>query len=179
MSIFDLRLETERLLLRPPSAADFEAFARFTADAEAMRHLGGVQAPSVAWRSLAALAGSWQLQGFSMFSVIEKRSGQWIGRVGPWQPHGWPGTEVGWSIVRAHWGQGYAPEAATAAIDWAFAQLGWSEVIHTIAADNANSKAVAAKLGSGYLRQARLPEPLQEHEVEVWGQSRAQWQARR
>lgn len=179
MSIFDLRLDTERLLLRPPSAADFEDFTRFTADAEAMRHLGGVQSPPVAWRSLAALVGSWQLQGFSMFSVIEKRSGQWIGRVGPWQPHGWPGTEVGWSIARTHWGQGYAPEAARAAIAWAFAQLGWTEVIHTIAADNANSKAVAAKLGSRYLRQARLPEPLHEHEVEVWGQSRADWQARR
>ncbi|WP_369981130.1 GNAT family N-acetyltransferase [Xanthomonas bundabergensis] len=179
MSIFDLRLETERLLLRPPSAADFEDFTRFTADAEAMRHLGGVQSPPVAWRSLAALVGSWQLQGFSMFSVIEKRSGQWIGRVGPWQPHGWPGTEVGWAIARPHWGQGYAPEAARAAMEWAFAQLGWTEVIHTIAADNANSKAVAAKLGSRYLRQDRLPEPLQAHEVEVWGQSRADWQAQR
>ncbi|QNH12393.1 GNAT family N-acetyltransferase [Xanthomonas sp. SI] len=179
MSIFDLRLETERLLLRPPSAADFADFCRFTADAEAMRHLGGVQSPPVAWRALAALVGSWQLQGFSMFSVIEKRSGQWIGRIGPWQPHGWPGTEVGWGIARAYWGQGYAPEAARASIDWAFAQLGWTEVIHTIAADNANSKAVAAKLGARYLRQDRLPEPMQAQEVEVWGQSRADWQARR
>ncbi|QNH16654.1 Acetyltransferase (GNAT) domain protein [Xanthomonas sp. SS] len=179
MSIFDLRLETERLLLRPPSAADFADFCRFTADAEAMRHLGGVQSPPVAWRALAALVGSWQLQGFSMFSVIEKRSGQWIGRIGPWQPHGWPGTEVGWGIARAYWGQGYAPEAARASIDWAFAQLGWTEVIHTIAADNVNSKAVPAKLGARYLRQDRLPEPMQAHEVEVWGQSRADWQARR
>ncbi len=113
-----------------------------------MRHLGGVQSPPVAWRSLATLVGSWQLQGFSMFSVIDKRSGQWIGRVGPWQPHAWPGTEVGWAIARPSWGQGYAPEAARASIDWAFAQLGWTEVIHTIAADNANSKAVAAKLGA-------------------------------
>ena len=34
-----------------------------------------------------------------MFSVIEKDSGRWIGRIGPWQPEGWPGTEVGWSLV--------------------------------------------------------------------------------
>ena len=82
-----------------------------------------------------------------MFSVIEKATGRWVGRVGPWQPEGWPGTEVGWSIARAHWGKGFAPEGATAATDWAFDQLGWSEVIHTIAEDNRNSKAVAAKLG--------------------------------
>lgn len=178
MSIFDLRLETERLLLRPPCAEDFEAFARFAGDAEATRHIGGAQPPPVAWRSLAALVGSWQLQGFSMFSVIEKAGGQWVGRIGPWQPYGWPGTEVGWSIGREHWGKGYAPEAARAAIDWAFEQLGWTEVIHTIAVDNANSKAVAAKLGSRYLRQGRLPEPHHQHEVEIWGQSREEWRAR-
>lgn len=39
-------------------------------------------------------AGAWTIRGFSMFSVIEKDSGQWIGRLGPWQPEGWPGTEV-------------------------------------------------------------------------------------
>mgnify|MGYP006169720883 FL=1 len=98
-----------------------------------MRTLGGVQAPSVAWRSFCSLAGAWQLFGFSMFSVIEKSSGDWIGRMGPWQPQDWPGTEVGWGIRRASWGRGYAPEAAVAAIDWAFDTLGWERVIHTIA----------------------------------------------
>ncbi len=124
MSTFDLRLETERLLLRPPCAEDFDAFAAFCADPLPMQHLGGVQAPSVAWRSLATMAGSWHLLGYSMFSVIEKDSGRWVGRAGPWQPHGWPGPEVGWSIVPDRWGRGYAPEAARAAIDWAFDVLG-------------------------------------------------------
>ncbi len=178
MSIFDLRVETERLMLRPPAAEDFDAFAAFCADPVAMQHLGGVQVPSVAWRSLAALTGSWQLLGYSMFSVIEKDSGRWVGRVGPWQPHGWPGTEVGWSISPACWGRGYAPEAARAAIDWAFAALGWQEVIHTIAPDNRNSQAVARKLGARVLRTAVLPPP-NEVDVEVWGQSRQEWQARR
>ncbi|MCL7713914.1 GNAT family N-acetyltransferase [Stenotrophomonas mori] len=176
MDTFELRLETERLLLRPPTAADFGAFADFCADPLAMRHLGGVQPPPVAWRSLAMLTGSWQLLGYSMFSVIEKDSGRWVGRVGPWQPHGWPGPEVGWSIVPDRWGRGYAPEAARAAIDWAFDTLGWQEVIHTIAPDNHGSQAVARKLGSRVLRAARLPAPLDE-DVEVWGQSRQAWRA--
>ena len=63
---------------------------------------------------------AWALQGFSMFSVIEKASGDWIGRLGPWAPEGWPGTEVGWGIVRSAWGKGYATEGAAATIDWAF-----------------------------------------------------------
>ncbi len=178
MSIFDLRVETERLLLRPTSAEDFDGFAAFCADPLAMEHLGGVQAPSVAWRSLATLTGSWQLLGYSMFSVIEKDTGRWVGRVGPWQPHGWPGPEVGWSIASASWGRGYAPEAARAAIDWAFDALGWEEVIHTIAPGNVNSQAVARKLGSQVLRTTRLPPP-HEVDVEVWGQSRQAWMARR
>jgi len=179
VAIDDLRIETERLLLRPPCAADFEAYALFAGDEQTMRHIGGVQPPPLAWRSLATMVGSWHMQGFAMFSVLEKASGAWIGRIGPWQPFGWPGPEVGWSLRREYWGRGYAPEAATAAIDWAFDTLGWSEVIHTIAPDNANSKAVARKLGSSLLRMGRLPEPHHAHEVEVWGQSREQWRARR
>jgi len=178
MSIFDLRLETERLLLRPPCAEDFDAFPAFCGDPLPMQHLGGVQAPSVAWRSLATMAGSWHLLGYSMFSVIEKDSGRWVGRAGPWQPHGWPGPEVGWSIVPDRWGRGYAPEAARAAIDWAFDVLGWEQVIHTIAPDNRNSQAVARKLGARVLRHARLPPP-HEVDVQVWGQPREAWKARR
>ncbi len=179
MGIFETRLETERLILRPPSREDFEPWSRFTADEQAMRHIGGVQAPPVAWRSLAAMIGSWHMQGFAMFSVIEKASGEWVGRVGPWQPHGWPGTEVGWSIRRPSWGRGYATEAATAAIDWAVDHLGWQEVIHTIAPDNTGSQAVARKLGSSLLRMGRLPEPHDRDEVQIWGQGRDQWRARR
>ncbi|MEN5285512.1 MULTISPECIES: GNAT family N-acetyltransferase [Stenotrophomonas] len=179
MSIFDLRIETERLILRPPQRQDYAPYLAFCADEEVMRTLGGVQAPSVAWRGFCSLAGAWQLFGFSMFSVIEKSSGEWIGRMGPWQPQDWPGTEVGWSIRRASWGKGYAPEAAIAAIDWAFDTLGWDEVIHTIAEDNENSKVVARKLGSTLLRMGQLPPPYEGKPLEIWGQSREQWQQRR
>ncbi|HET6397866.1 MAG TPA: GNAT family N-acetyltransferase [Pseudoxanthomonas sp.] len=173
------QLETARLLLRLPQAEDFEAWAAFKADEEANRFIGGTEPRAVAWRGLAAMVGAWSLRGFAMFSVIEKESGRWVGRVGPWQPEGWPGTEVGWSLVRERWGRGYATEAATACIDWAFDALGWDEVIHTIAPDNHGSKAVAARLGSRFLRMGRLPEPHHDKAVEIWGQSRVQWRARR
>lgn len=177
MSVFDIQLETDRLLMRPPRAEDLDAWAHFAADEEAMRHLGGTMVRSVAWRSLATVVGAWQLQGFGFFFVFEKGTGEWVGRVGPWQPEGWPGTEVGWGIRHDRWGKGYAPEAARAAIDWVLAEHPWQEVIHTIAPDNHNSKAVAAKLGSRFLRMASLPEPHQDKPVEIWGQARTQWQA--
>ncbi|WP_328797059.1 GNAT family N-acetyltransferase [Luteimonas deserti] len=172
-------LETPRLWLRPPSVEDFEAWAAFLGDAEAARHIGGTQPRATAWRSLATMVGAWHLNGSAMFSLIDKRSGRWLGRVGPWRPEGWPGTEVGWGVVRDAWGHGYAHEAATVTIDWAFDVLGWSEVIHTIDPDNVASKGVARKLGSCRLRMGRLPEPYHELPVEIWGQSRAEWNAAR
>jgi RimJ/RimL family protein N-acetyltransferase len=171
-------LETERLILRAPQPDDFEAWAAFCADEETMRHLGGVQDRTIAWRTMSGMAGGWFSRGYSMFSLIEKATGRWVGRAGPWQPEGWPGTEVGWGVARDCWGKGYATEAAEAAIDWAFAAHGWTEVIHTIEAANVNSQKVAQRLGSHILRQAVLPAPL-NLAVDCWGQSREAWLARK
>lgn len=172
-------IETERLILRPTAAADFEAWAAFMADEDVTRYLGGVQPRSTAWRGYLSVAGAWAIQGFSMFSVIEKSSGRWIGRLGPWMPEGWPGPEVGWGLSREAWGKGYAMEGAIASIDWAFDHLGWTEVIHSIEAANTASQNVARRLGSTILRSQPLPAPFEHITVDIWGQSREQWRARK
>jgi RimJ/RimL family protein N-acetyltransferase len=143
-----------------------------------MRHLGGAQSRAVAWRGICTMTGAWTIRGFSMFSVIEKATGRWVGRLGPWEPEGWPGTEVGWGLSREVWGRGYATEGATAAIDWAFDTLGWDEVIHTIEPANVASQAVARRLGSSILRLAHMPAPF-GNIIDAWGQSREAWRARR
>lgn len=168
-------LETDRLILRPPVLEDFEAWAAFQADPVAARFIGGAQPREVAWRIVRAMAGAWALDGFAMFSVIEKASGAWIGRVGPWMPLGWPGSEVGWGLVEAAQGQGFAREAARASIDWAFDHLGWTEVIHCIDPANFPSRKLAEALGSRKRGPGRLPPPFQHSTVEIWGQSRAEW----
>jgi RimJ/RimL family protein N-acetyltransferase len=119
------------------------------------------------------------MQGFAMFSVIERLTQRWVGRLGPWKPDSWPGTEVGWGIIRDCWGRGYAVEGATAAIDWAFDELGWNEIIHAIDSRNAASQSVARKLGSSLMRLGRLPDVPIGTEVEIWGQSRTAWRTRR
>ncbi len=173
------RLETDRLVLRLPRREDFDAYAELMGDEEAARFIGGQLDRASAWRKFLQMPGAWMVQGFAMFAVVEKASGSWIGQAGPWQPEGWPGTEVGWSFLRSSWGRGFATEAATATIDWAFDQLGWTDVIHTIHPDNRPSQALAQRLGSTLRGSGRLPPPYEHLPVEVWGQSRAQWQARR
>jgi RimJ/RimL family protein N-acetyltransferase len=171
------KLETARLILRPTAAEDFDAWAALMAD-DASHFIGGPQARSVAWRGFISVAGAWAIQGYSMFSVIEKASGLWVGRVGPWVPEGWPGTEVGWAVAKHAYGKGYATEAATAAIDWAFETLGWTDVIHCIDPENVASQRVAERLGSTNRGPGQMPAPYEDYPVDIWGQTREQWRAR-
>lgn len=172
-------LVTERLILRPPVAEDFEPYAQLMADETTARYIGGVQLRPVAWRGFMTVAGAWAMTGCSFFTVVERATGQWVGRVGPWQPEGWPGTEVGWSLGSAFQGKGYATEAASAAIDWAFDHLGWTEVIHCIDPANHASQAVAARLGSVNRGPGQMPAPNDALPIDIWGQSRQQWRGRR
>lgn len=172
-------LFTPRLILRPLTGEDFEPWAAFHADEAVMRFLGGVQERATAWRGLCAMAGAWSVRGFSMFSVIERATGRWVGRVGPWQPEGWPGREVAWGIARDFAGRGYACEAAAASMDYAVDVLGWDRVIHTIDPDNLRSIRLAQRLGSTNQGPTTLPAPFAHFRVDAWGQSAAEWRSRR
>jgi len=178
MTLDTLRLETPRLVLRVPRADDFDAWSEMMSDEETARFIGGVMPRAISWRGLMTVIGSWHAQGFAMFSVVEKSTGRWIGRLGPWMPEGWPGPEVGWAIVRDCWGRGYAMEGSIAATHWAFDNLGWTEVIHSIAPDNVASQRLAARLGSRNRGPGRLPPPYQDAPIDIWGQSRDEWRAR-
>lgn len=171
----DLRIETPRLLLRPPRMEDFDAWAVFLEDETATRYIGGRQPRPTAWRTFMGMCGCWHMTGIAMFSVIEKASGQWVGRLGPWYPEGWPEPEIGWGIAREHWGKGYASEGAAAAMDYAFDVLGWEKVIHCIDEANLASQGVAKKLGSRLLRRVRMPVPYETMPIDAWGQSREEW----
>jgi RimJ/RimL family protein N-acetyltransferase len=171
-------LTTERLVLSPPTAADFDDFAALLGDERVMAPLGGAQPRPVAWRTFSQTAGSWALDGFGFFMVRTRDDGRFVGRIGCHRPEGWPGTEVGWALTYDAFGKGYATEAAAACMDFAVDQLGWTEIIHCIAETNTASIAVAKRLGSRMLRTATLPAPIVKPVV-CWGQTAAAWKARR
>ena len=104
-------LVTERLILRPWRPEDFAPYARFSADEEAMRYLGRDGRPTDAaetWRTICLFIGHWYLRGYTLWAVEERASGEFVGRVGPWKPEGWPAaggrtpraTERAWSEDR-------------------------------------------------------------------------------
>ncbi len=162
-------LTTARLILRPPVAADLDGFAALLGDEATARFIGGVQGRHGAWRSMMALAGSWSLLGYGPFSVLDRATGRWIGRVGPWHPEGWPGDEIIYGMLPEAHGRGLAFEAATAPADWTRDVVGWREVLHVIHPDNAPSKALATRLGARP-RDAlvRLPAPYDAEAFEAW-----------
>ena len=172
-------LFTERLVLRVPEAADLDGFAEMGADEGSMRYIGGVCERAETWRKMCGLRGAWDIRGFSMFSLIERATGKWVGRLGPWEPEGWPGKEVGWGLHPEFAGRGYAFEGSVAAMDYVFDVLGWERVIHTIDPDNARSIMLAKRLGSSNLGPTRLPAPFDALRVDAWGQSADEWRANR
>lgn len=172
-------LETPRLLLRLGEIGDYPRFADMFKD-PGTHFIGGPLYHGDAWRRFLQVPGAWMLQGFGMFSIIEKSSGLFMGQVGPWKPDGWPGTEIGYAMHPEGRGKGYVVEAATQTMDWAFDVLGWDEVIHSIDPANIASANVAKRLGSRLLRTGKfLPAPLDDRVFDLWGQTRNEWRARR
>jgi len=142
-------LRTERLLMRGWRDDDFEAWTRILGEplvALGIGHPTGMT-PGEAWRHMAAMAGHWELKGFGNWVLEELSTGEVVGRAGPYEPAGWPGLEIGWTVGRDHWGKGYAPEAARESARWVHDVLGADHFISVIDPANARSIRVAEKLG--------------------------------
>jgi RimJ/RimL family protein N-acetyltransferase len=140
-------LETARLSLREWRASDFEAYAALAGDPEVMRYLAGTLDRADSWRQMAMFAGHWTLRGYGTWVIERREDGVLLGRAGLHQPEGWPGLEVGWMLARHAWGQGYATEAARAAMEWAWSVLEAPRLISLIDPANAASIHVAERLG--------------------------------
>ncbi len=168
-------LETERLILREVDPErDFEIWADCFGDKETMRGLGGGpgMTRAQAWRHMATVIGHQKIRGYSFYSVIEKSSEAWVGRVGLWYPEAWPDREVGWTIHRDHWRKGFAKEASRACIDYAFDVMGWTRVVHTIAKDNIASIRTAESLGSQLLYEVDEIPAISTEPHFVYGQDK-------
>ncbi|AUH32499.1 GNAT family N-acetyltransferase [Paracoccus tegillarcae] len=143
-------LETERLILRAPTGDDWPAWRDFHLSDRAQYIGGGSQMTERnSWRAFGHVIGHWVMRGFGMFVITEKGGDAALGITGPWFPAGWPEREVGWSIWHpAGEGRGIASEAARAALDHVFNDLGWDTAVSYIDAENTRSIALAERLGA-------------------------------
>lgn len=158
-----IRLDTERLCLHPPTRKDAEAMHELFADPVVMRGLnrepvsdldetramieGGVDG----WRTdgvgpfILETAGDLRIVGQAGLMIFDRRG---------WTPSTWSSAgshaqpELGWSLLRAYWGFGYATEAAAAIRDWAYETQPIDVLVSLISPDNARSQRVAERLGA-------------------------------
>ena len=146
-------LETERLILRGPVADDFEPLADFFADPERSPGFGGPLGRADAWRWFASSIGHWNLRGYGFWTVLQKADSEPCGIVGLWHPEGWPEAELGWVMFENAEGKGIAFEAALAARDYAFSQMGFATLTSNIVPGNDRSVALAERLGATFERE--------------------------
>ncbi len=142
-------LETERLNFRQWQLDDFATFHRFFSDDANAQFVGGKKTAEEAWRLMATYVGHYELNGFGYLAVEEKQSQTLIGTVGLWKSEPWPEVELGYWLVPDMQGKGYAMEAATVVIDYAFNKLGLETVVSYIDEKNIPSIRLAERLG-GY-----------------------------
>ena len=148
------QLETPRLILRRWRPSDREPYAALNADSEVMRYFPAVLDRERSDLSAERIDAGFDLHGHGRWAVERRDTGEFIGftGVGP-MPEGVPGSEgmeIGWRVARAHWRQGFALEAATAALDAAFAPdavPALQEVNSITAVINEPSRGVMRRLG--------------------------------
>ncbi len=154
-----IAIRTARLLLRPFSPQDAPALhAAVFGDDEAMRYMPPGSAIPLA-RVQSALEfhlSQWQERGYGVWAVTDPDSGLLMGQCGLSYLPELKRTEVLYALGRAHWGKGYATEAARAAVRYGFGEPGLTRIIALAAPENAASIGVMKKLGMAYRRDVKL-----------------------
>ena len=146
--------ETDRLILRHFHIVDLDAMMNVFGDDEVMRYGPGLQTREWVAKWLRGCLEDYHAKwGFGLYAVVEKRRREVLGFCG--LSHfadvgGQPETEIGYRLARAHWGKGFATEAAVAARDYAFGHLGLMRLISIIDPQNTASIRVATKVGMRY-----------------------------
>lgn len=178
-----IEIETQRLRLRQWRAADCAPFAALNADPVVMTHFPAPLTRQASDAMLERCASLIAARGWGFWAVELKAEGAFIGLAGLHVPDARlpcaPCVEIGWRLAAAHWRQGYATEAAGAALDVAFDRLGLDEVVSFTSLGNRRSQAVMQRLGmvpSGHFAHPALAEdsPLRVHCL--YRLSRARWQ---
>jgi len=160
-----LRLYTDRLCLRAPTPRDAEALYDLFADAEIMQGLG--KEPISVVEDVRAMIeegmiGGWRTDGLGAFILVTTGTDrQVVGQAGlmifdtrDWTPSTWATAgshaqpELGWGLRRAHWGNGYATEAAAGIRKWAYECRSMGQLVSLISPDNVRSQRVAQRLGA-------------------------------
>ncbi|MDN4502166.1 GNAT family N-acetyltransferase [Alteromonadaceae bacterium BrNp21-10] len=146
-----MSLETSRLILRQWQPSDRQAFAQLNADPHVMLFFPSPLSAKASDDAMQRYSTAIEKQGWGFWAVERKQEGDFIGFVGmqhfaDYLPCA-PGIEIGWRLAKHAWRKGYATEAATATVRYAFDVLKLTELCSITSAFNMPSQAVMKKIG--------------------------------
>ncbi|WP_211767263.1 GNAT family N-acetyltransferase [Kutzneria sp. CA-103260] len=156
-------LETSRLILRRWREEDVAPMAAVNADPEVMRWIrdGSVRDEPQTRGGIQAWESEWESQGFGLFAVEIRSTGELAGFTGlsvpDYFPEVLPAVEIGWRLGRSHWGQGLATEAAKAAVRFGFEERGLERIVSITQVGNDASERIITKLGMRPARETVNP----------------------
>lgn len=142
-------IRTDRLLLRRWTGADRPAFAAINADPLVMEHMQGLLRRERSDDFLDRIEAHWDAHGWGLWAVQVPGVAPFIGYVGLW-PADYVAdgmVEVGWRLASAHWGNGYATEAAQEALRFGFTEVGLDEIVSFTVPQNVRSRRVMERIG--------------------------------
>ena len=146
-----IELHTDRLILREWRDEDLPVFAALNADPEVMRYMPKLLSREESDERVRIIREHFDHHGFGLWAVEVFGAEPFVGFVGlsaPWfEAPFTPCVEVGWRLTRAAWGQGYATEAARAALEDGFGRMGFKQIVAFTAVPNLPSQAVMGRLG--------------------------------
>jgi RimJ/RimL family protein N-acetyltransferase len=149
--VVPIEVATARLVLRQWRDEDRDPYAAMNQDSEVMRYFPGLQGRETSDKSIDTWSREIAERGWSNWAVALRSTGEFIGFTGltvPWRNYAFtPCVEIGWRLAQAHWKQGYATEAAQAALQVGFERLGLEEIVSFTALPNMPSRAVMKRLG--------------------------------
>jgi RimJ/RimL family protein N-acetyltransferase len=151
-------IETSRLILRPFSSADLDAFASMNADADVMRYIGDgkPQTSAQTQMRLNAILDHWDQHGFGLCAVVQKATREFIGFCGLQYLDNTSEIEIGYRLAKRFWGAGLATEAATASLKQGFEEFGLDRIVAVVHPENVASQWVIRKIGLRYVKDARF-----------------------
>ncbi|OSC72419.1 GNAT family N-acetyltransferase [Streptomyces sp. 4F] len=173
-------IRTPRLLLRRWSEDDLAPLSEIHADPAVMRNIGDGRPRSTEQTAgdIEAWEEEWDDEGFGVFAVELLGSGELAGAVGlsvATEPAEAAGQVViNWRLGRVFWGQGYAAEAAHAALEFALQDRGLERVIAVLRTGDSASAAVTDKLGMQ--AEGAVRHPVHGYDVKVFGIDLTQYQ---
>ncbi|HEX8352628.1 MAG TPA: GNAT family N-acetyltransferase [Pyrinomonadaceae bacterium] len=152
-----MKIETERLLMRPYTSEDADEQLRIISDPEFLRHMGPKFRPTRdhVLVGIGRFIEHWYQFGYGAWALgLKGEEGRLVGYCG--LRHLLPTDEVElfYGCDRAYWGRGLVTEAARASLRYAFGRMGLARVMAVTDKENRGSRRVMEKCGMRYERDA-------------------------